>query len=341
MVIVTIPLIHDANQFDLMHILNVPIIYFDSHNLTVLYDIKYQYIAISETRTQFCVLTETSYQQCVANTDLNFCNFDSAILYVSDFMDDCLLSVLTKMSPVNCKLLISSNYPVATVYHIHNGQWAVTGHDETVFTVMCMNVYSKTVKLLPPLDTITLDKGCAAHAVSLTIPAINIYQSNVIVQTFDVTPIHNMTIYDNHLEILTHASIRIPNTLSQLTTNDVDVNVLMRQLHEHLNLSNFTWSNSKYIYISVIVVSIFILFFLAIIIKFRKTCMLRLCALVRNQRKSHEPARSISSSQPCADTSETCPKQNQPLASGSQPEVQIELENLKKPKSHSVTLHKY
>ena len=265
--ILKIPLINFAEDFDIIKIFNLPISnpVFSNissnkqlNSLTARYHIESDYLIINKKRDHYIIPSNEEIKICLSSPS-HFCPVESP-LYPTHVPRFCAVALFTNTNVDSmCRVKVYSNVKLPIANHITSGIWVLSTKIKITFNVNCeKNVNVRTITASPPLEIIRLNETCSAYSNLIDLPRF--YEFRSVVTEGIAVPSFNSTT----LNIWQPTNKKFsPIELSNLPTNDledfedIDIDNLVDTLSS-METDTLTESSTHFIFLYCIVILIIV-----------------------------------------------------------------------------------
>ena len=265
--ILKIPLINFAEDFDIIKIFNLPISnpVFSNissnkqlNSLTARYHIESDYLIINKKRDHYIIPSNEEIKICLSSPS-HFCPVESP-LYPTHVPRFCAVALFTNTNVDSmCRVKVYSNVKLPIANHITSGIWVLSTNIKITFNVNCeKNVNVRTITASPPLEIIRLNETCSAYSNLIDLPRF--YEFRSVVTEGIAVPSFNSTT----LNIWQPTNKKFsPIELSNLPTNDledfedIDIDNLVDTLSS-METDTLTESSTHFIFLYCIVILIIV-----------------------------------------------------------------------------------
>ena len=238
--ILKIPLINFAEEFDIIKVFNMPIPnpIFNNilknkqlNSLTARYQIETDYIIINKARDHYIIPSTNEIHSCLSSPS-KFCPIKSP-LYPTHTPRFCVVALFTNTQVESiCKVKVYSNIKLPIANHITKGIWILATDEKLKFHINCEKENKiKTITASPPLEIIKINESCSAYSHLIKLPRFYEYSSKI-AETISV-PSLNLTIpkiWQPKLEIPSPIEISKLSVSDLSEINDIDINELRQSL---------------------------------------------------------------------------------------------------------------
>ena len=165
-VIIMVPLVHTDSLFTIYKIVSTPVPIPNTNKASKI-DLEGNYLAVSTSGNYYSIMSDVEAIQC-PKFEIGYCALEDAAHSITR-SPSCLSSLFLNEQALissNCHVHVSENVKFPLIKHLSKGRWLIAANFSFIIHSRCSQFGNddQQITFTPPVDTISLDPGCAGFS---------------------------------------------------------------------------------------------------------------------------------------------------------------------------------